>query len=67
MKRADVVVLVIDATEGATQQDFVLAEEELCKEGCALVLCCNKWDLVDKESLHDELILGRLAFKVASV
>ena len=65
MKRADVVVLVIDATEGATQQDFVLAERAV-QEGCALVLCCNKWDLVDKDT-YDELILGRLAFKVASV
>ena len=49
MKRADVVVLVIDATEGATQQDFVLAERAV-QEGCALVLCCNKWDLVDKDT-----------------
>ena len=48
MKRADVVVLVIDATEGATQQDFVLAERP-CKRD-ALVLCCNKWDLVNKDT-----------------
>jgi len=49
MKRADVVVLVIDATEGASQQDFVLAERAT-QEGCAIVLCINKWDKVDKDS-----------------
>ena len=49
MKRADVVVLVIDGTEGPSQQDFVLAERAT-QEGCAIVLCINKWDLVDKDT-----------------
>lgn len=50
MRRADVVVLVIDAEEGASQQDFVLAERAANQEGCALVLCVNKWDKIDKDS-----------------
>jgi len=49
MKRADVVVLVVDATEGASQQDFILAERAT-QEGCAIVLCINKWDKVDKDT-----------------
>ena len=71
MKRADVVVLVIDATEGATQQDFVLAERAV-QEGCALVLCCNKWDLVDKDtytmnSYTDDLRSKLRVFEWASI
>mgnify|MGYP001206731243 FL=1 len=50
MKRADVVALVIDAEEGASQQDFVLAERAANQEGCALVLVVNKWDKIDKDS-----------------
>ena len=50
MRRADIVVLVIDAEEGPTQQDFVLAERAATTEGCGLVLCVNKWDKIDKDS-----------------
>lgn len=72
MKRADVVVLVIDATEGASQQDFVLAERAT-QEGCALVLCINKWDLVkDKDTYTmnkytDELRLKLRVFEYAEI
>ena len=50
MRRADIVVLVVDAEEGPTQQDFVLAERAATTEGCGLVLCVNKWDKIDKDS-----------------
>jgi GTP-binding protein len=50
MRRADIVVLVVDAEEGPSQQDFVLAERAATQEGCGLVLCVNKWDLIDKDS-----------------
>ena len=50
MRRADIVVLVIDAEEGPSQQDFVLAERAAVQEGCALVLCVNKWDRIDKDT-----------------
>lgn len=50
MRRADMVVLVIDAEEGPSQQDFVLAERAALQEGCGLVLCVNKWDLIDKDT-----------------
>jgi len=50
MRRADIVVLVVDAEEGPSQQDFVLAERAATQEGCGLVLCVNKWDKIDKDS-----------------
>jgi GTP-binding protein len=46
---AEVVVLVVDATQGLEKQDLAIAElvEE---EGRALVLAVNKWDLVEEKS-----------------
>ncbi len=46
--RADAALLVIDATEGVTHQDQRLAER-IDAAGTAVVIICNKWDLVDAE------------------
>ncbi|KAL6769495.1 TGD3 [Auxenochlorella protothecoides x Auxenochlorella symbiontica] len=45
VRRADVAVLVLDATEGIAQQDFRLAEY-VAAEGRACVIVVNKWDAV---------------------
>jgi GTP-binding protein len=42
---ADVAVLVIDAVEGATEQDGAIAGEAE-RGGCGVVIAANKWDLV---------------------
>lgn len=50
VRRCDVAVMVVDATEGITQQDFRLAEY-IAAEGRAAVIVVNKWDaVVDKTS-----------------
>jgi len=46
--RADAALLVIDASEGVTNQDQRLAER-IDAAGTAVVIICNKWDLVDTE------------------
>jgi GTP-binding protein len=46
--KADVAVLVIDATEGATHQDQRLAER-IDAAGCPIVILLNKWELLDAE------------------
>jgi GTPase len=46
--RADAALLVIDATEGVTHQDQRLAER-IDAAGTAVVIICNKWDLLDAE------------------
>jgi len=46
--RSDVVLLVIDATEGVTDQDQKLAGR-IAEEGRACVVVVNKWDLVEKD------------------
>jgi GTPase len=45
IERADVAVLVIDATEGATDQDGAIAGEAE-KVGCSVIIAANKWDLM---------------------
>jgi GTP-binding protein len=45
IERADVAVLVVDAIEGATDQDAAIAGE-VEKAGCGLIIAVNKWDLV---------------------
>ncbi|NLM78975.1 MAG: ribosome biogenesis GTPase Der [Ruminococcaceae bacterium] len=47
--RADVCLILIDATEGATEQDTKVAGYAHNK-GKASILVVNKWDLVDKET-----------------
>lgn len=47
--RADVVLLVIDALDGVTEQDQKLAGR-IAEEGRACVIVVNKWDAVEKDS-----------------
>ena len=45
IEQADVAVLVIDSTEGATDQDAAIAGEA-DKAGCGIIIAANKWDLM---------------------
>jgi GTPase len=45
MARADVAVLVVDATEGATDREAAIAGEAEAT-GCGIIIAVNKWDLV---------------------
>ena len=54
----DVVMLVVDATEGVTTQDQRLAER-IDAAGCPIVVLLNKWETVDTE--HREMVLADLA------
>lgn len=47
--RADVCLLLIDATLGATNHDFHIAQR-VWKNGVGLVLVLNKWDEVEKDA-----------------
>ncbi|HXW33202.1 MAG TPA: ribosome biogenesis GTPase Der [Acidimicrobiales bacterium] len=61
--RADVVLLIIDATIGVTHQDQRLAER-IGQSGSPVVIVLNKWDIVDKEERSEVLddVEDRLAF-----
>jgi GTP-binding protein len=45
MEKADVAVLVVDSSEGATDQDATIAGEAE-KAGCGIIIAANKWDLM---------------------
>jgi len=64
--RADAALLVIDASEGVTNQDQRLAER-VDAAGTAVVIICNKWDLVeteDREKIRRQVadMLGFLSY-----
>jgi GTP-binding protein len=66
ISRADVAVLVVDATEGATEQDGAIAGEAE-KAGCGVIVAANKWDLMksqgpDTAKRFDEELRRRLKF-----
>jgi GTP-binding protein len=66
IEQADVAVLVIDATEGATDQDAAIAGEA-DKAGCGILIAVNKWDLMkgrgpDFSKTFDEELRRQLKF-----
>jgi GTPase len=52
-ERADVALVICDATEGVTAQDLRVAELAM-KSGCATALVLNKWDLAAGLDLDHE-------------
>jgi GTP-binding protein len=63
LDRADIAVLVIDATQGATGQDQRLAER-ISAAGCPAVVVLNKWELLDAEQRLEcvATVADKLAF-----
>ena len=65
IRRADVVLLVIDALDGVTEQDQKLAGR-IEEDGRACIIVVNKWDAVEKDSHtiydFDHQISARLNF-----
>jgi GTP-binding protein len=52
-ERADVALVVCDATDGITSQDLRIAELAM-RSGCATALVLNKWDIADDVDLDHE-------------
>ena len=63
MDRCDVVVLVIDATEGVTDQDAAIAGYAE-NRGRAIVIAANKWDLMKGEEKAFEKFEERVRMKL---
>ena len=63
LKQADVALLVIDGTEGATHQEQRLAEQ-IAESGAGMVVLLNKWDVTDtyQKELTTQSVGDRLAF-----
>jgi GTP-binding protein len=66
IEQADVAVLMVDSTEGATDQDAAIAGEA-DKAGCGIIIAANKWDLMkgrgpDFSKEFDEKLRRQLKF-----
>ena len=66
MEKADVVIMVIDASQGATDQDAAISGEA-DRLGCGIVIAANKWDLMKSEGpdfykAFDEQLRRQLKF-----
>ena len=66
IEKADVTVLVVDASEGATDQDAAIAGEAE-KAGSGIIIAANKWDLTkgkgpDFSKTFDEKLRRQLKF-----
>ena len=65
IRRADVVLLVIDALDGITEQDQKLAGR-IVDDGRAFIIVVNKWDAIEKDSYtiydYQKIIHQRLHF-----
>lgn len=51
IREADVALLVVDATEGLTDQDKKIAQT-IEEAGCGIILAINKWDLLTNVQTH---------------
>jgi GTP-binding protein len=63
IEQADVVVLVVDAVEGATDQDGAIAGE-VERAGRGLIIAANKWDLLKGPSHDADRFDDRLRFQL---
>jgi GTP-binding protein len=63
LQRADIALLMVDATEGVTHQDQRIASE-ISEAGAGLVVVLNKWDALDEEQreLTERSLPDRLSF-----
>jgi GTPase len=65
IRRCDVVLFVIDAVDGVTEQELKLAGR-IIEEGRSCILVINKWDAIEKDNdtiyEYEKLIRDRLNF-----
>jgi len=63
LRRADVALLIVDGTRGATHQEQRLAEE-IKQSGVGLIVLLNKWDIITEEQRlqTEDSVADRLAF-----
>lgn len=63
LERADIALVVLDASRGVTEQDQAITGRAL-SGGCAIVVILNKWDACDEETREEAVsqAVSRLRF-----
>jgi len=59
LDRCDVALVVMDASEGVTDQDIAVAGYAF-ERGCGCVLVLNKWDLAEKAGVTEKKVAAEL-------
>ncbi len=66
IERADVCLLLVDATEGELALQDIKIAQKAWDAGCGLVLVVSKWDLVEKETMtaprYEKALRDRVPF-----
>ncbi len=62
IKESDISILIIDAAEGITSQDKKISDL-VVKEGKALILAVNKWDLMQDMNVRERDYFDQLDYK----
>ncbi len=60
---ADIAVMIMDISVALEEQDLTLCQK-ICNEGRILVICFNKWDLVDNVKENAEKLIDMLKERI---
>jgi GTP-binding protein len=63
MQRCDIAVILVDASEGISDQDAVIAGYAY-DHGIGCIIAANKWDIVDKAELSQKEFEEKIRYKV---
>jgi len=61
LDRCDVALIIIDASEGITEQDISVAGYAF-ERGCGCIFLLNKWDAVEKNEKTRKILIDRLRY-----
>ena len=61
LDRCDVALIIIDASEGITEQDISVAGYAF-ERGCGCIFLLNKWDALEKEDNTRKILIDRLRY-----
>jgi len=61
LDRCDVALIIIDASEGITEQDISVAGYAF-ERGCGCIFLLNKWDTVEKNDNTRKILIDRLRY-----
>ncbi|MBU1712979.1 MAG: ribosome biogenesis GTPase Der [Proteobacteria bacterium] len=61
LDRCDVALIIIDASEGITEQDISVAGYAF-ERGCGCIFLLNKWDAVEKDDKTRKILIDRLRY-----
>ena len=61
LDRCDVALIIIDASEGITEQDISVAGYAF-ERGCGCIFLLNKWDAVEKDDNTRKTLIDRLRY-----